>query len=1055
MTPDPVLIHDGRWDRISALFETALSLSPDERGQFIESTCGSDPALRTELQSLLAAHADAPRFLDRFYARVVQPALFDDPPSPALPDGSVTTAARHRIRTGDQIRHFTVLEQLGSGGSGIVFRGRDTVLQRDVAIKVLTSGNSDVAADHVRLIREAQAASQLDDPHVCPIYAIETSADGDLCIVMAYCVGGTLRERLRAGPLPLNVVSTVATHLARGLARAHTAGIVHGDIKPANVGFGEGDVARLLDFGVATHTQQDDTTRARGVAGTLPYLAPELWRGEPRSPRADVWALGVTFYEMLTGRRPFNSSDPTVLAESIRAGVLPPVVRPDGAAVPPHLAQLVHAMLRGDPSARPADGIAVLAALSRASDVSVPADTAGTDESTGGGITRVATRPPVTIRTTIIGGLVAAGVLALAARAISSRPAQRNTSAPPIEVARTSQPLSTIAILPFATRGSRDIAYLSDGMVDLLTPAFDATGLVRGVDPNTVLGASGNRRDATLDSSAARAIATQVRADRYVVGSIVSTGVSMVFRATLRRNDGREIGRAQTTVSDSTQLVAGVDALVRQLIATELLAPGDTVAGIAAATTRSTSALRAYLNGERELRDARPAAAITQFQSAVAADSTFALAWYRLARAARWSDVDSLSASAAQRAAELTNSLPDRQRAIVRAYATLRAGSPLQAERELTAIVTDHPTDVEAWMLLGELQFTNNPYHGRSIAEAGRAFQRVMDLDMRNREVTVYLMELAALADRRGQLDTLYRMYFSPNSAGEQPGIRAAYTALHRARLGAARTQIPTIDQPAQARVALRRISSDARDRVLAQQYAVTLANAAETRVEGLLALATLDIARGAWSDATARWSLASPLNAATTAEHRALSALAPSVTVSADTLRAIRRELQTVDAVARTSSAGLTAAEREDVRSYLAGVLSVRLGDAAGVTTARAALAARRASQSRIASALKHAIDGHELLQRRDHGGALAAFEASGIAIPARTRNAHPALEQQVDRLARATALRELQRSADAQRWYTSLREGFGVHVIPFAAAADSGVRSTAAPQRTEGPSP
>ena len=1028
MTPPFTDGNEAQWNRLGTLFEAVLSLPSGERAAFLEATCGSDPALRSEIESLVAAHDGAPEFLDAFRAEVIQPVL--GTVSPVARDDAPADLSQAGSGEGSRIRHFTVHEQLGRGGAGVVHRGRDTLLARDVAMKFLSPElhRDTVARD--RLVREAQAASRLEDPNVCAIHAIETTVDGGLCIVMAYCAGGTLRDALKREALPTSDLRPIAVQLARGLATAHREGIVHGDIKPANIGFAEGGVVRLLDFGIAGPAH--DAGSGERLSGTLPYLAPELWRGGARSPRSDVWALGVTFFEMVTRRRPFADTEPSALAEAILGDPVPPIVRPDGSRVDDAFETLIRQMLSKDAAQRPADGREVLDAL-----LSIDAVHAAPMVSARREPDVAAPRAPTTSRASDRRTLIAVGALATALLAwVVTRPRAVREAAP-VEVARTATPISSIAVLPFTVRGGDDLTYLANGMVDLLTPAFDGTGLVRGIDPNSVIGAAGDRASGTLDSAAARNIAAQLRADRYVVGSVVQTGATLAFRATLRRIDGSEVGRAQTTVATSNGLTAGIDDLVRQLISTELLAPGDTVAGIAAATTTSSRALRAYLDGERELRDARPASAVAQFQAAVAADPQFALAWYRLARAARWSDVDSLSAAAARRADQLAGTLPPRQQALVRAYHTLRFGSPLQAERQFAQITSDYPTDVEAWMLLGEVRFGNNPYHGRPIAESADAFQRVMALDPRNREVTVYLMDLAAAAHRTGQLDTLFTMYFSPNSAGEQPGIRATYLDLYRRRVrptASGASQPSAEDNATLARVALSRITADTADRRAAQVYASLLSNAASSRLEGAFALAALRVADGQWDASEEIFRQTAALDPDATIEHRALFALAPSAQVPPLRLRELRQELGR----RRTPRSGgpddLTPAEHDDVRQYLIGVLSARLGDDAGVRRARAELLSRRVTRSRVAAPLADAVSAHGHLSRDDAGAALAAFERSVIDLPARLRQRAPVLQQHVDRLGRATALRRLGRDADADRWQRSVGEGAGVTGLAFA---------------------
>ena len=378
----------------------------------------------------------------------------------------------------------------------------------------------------------------------------------------------------------------------------------------------------------------------------------------------------------------------------------------------------------------------------------------------------------------------------------------------------------------------------------------------------------------------------------------------------------------------------------------------------------------------------------------------------------------------------------------------LRFGGAVQAERQLAQIVADYPTDVEAWMLLGEAQFGSNPYYGRPIDEASTAFGHVMALDPRNREVTVYLMDLAAQADRTGQLDTLFRMYFSPNSAGEQPGIRATYIALHhrRTHTGAqTRNASDSIADPNLARIALRRISADIRDRSAARAYAHSAASAAASRVDGLLALATLEVADGEWGAATTLFRDAAALDPERAIEGHAVSALAPSVSVSLDTLRALRRTLLGQRVAHSATDDDLTPSERDDLRQYVAGLLSVRLGDSTGVAAARSALMARKAAESRVAVPLSNAISGHWQLRHGNLAAALVAFEQCIPDLPTRIRSDHAALGQQVDRLARAETLQRLGRASEARSWYQSVREGSGVAGAPFLAAADSGVRGAA----------
>lgn len=1019
MHPEPpadVVAPRADWDRLSELFLSVLSVPPADRLRVVDQLAAGDAPLREDLASLLAAHDGAPAFLDALYDGAILPALVDQAPG-ATPEGPHDERLASSIHPGMRIRHVIVHEPVGGGGTGEVFRGRDTVLQRDVAIKVLRPALRDDPAARRRILREAQAASRLDDPNVCPIYAIETLDDGTVCLVMGFCAGGTLRDRLQRGPLTTAQILAIARDAASGLASAHRAGIVHGDIKPANIGFADHDVARLLDFGVAAPIVTTDGP-ATALAGTLPYLAPELWRGAPRTPATDVWALGVTLAEMLIGTRPFAGATAQQLAACIAAAQCPPLRRPNGEPVPAWLAQAVTRMLHPDPACRPADGEAVRALL------------------TG----EAARSPAPTRQAWRSAGLFLLGVIGLASAASVWARGQRTTTVAsrPVEVAQSNVPPVRLAVLPFTIRGPSTIAYLSTGVVDVLTPAFDATGLVRGVDPSAVIAAAAT---GPLDSAAAQRAAARVQADRYVRGSVVSSAPALVLRATLHRADGREVGRASVTAESVATLATATEALVRQLIATELLAPGDTVASVAAAMTRSSRALRAYLDGERALRDARPAAAVAHFQVAVADDSAFALAWYRLARAARWSEVESVSVAAAAQAARRAATLPPRQRALVEAYQLLRTGSPAVAERRLQQLVRDYPTDVDGWLLLGEVQFTNHPYRGRPIAESATAFQRVMALDPRNREVTVYLMDLAMLAGRPAQFDTLFSMYFRPNSAGEQPGIRATYSARYVRIVPNA--QQPAgwpgpVDDPAWARVALQRMGPDELEPRAAPAWAALLAATPTWRVDGLLALATLATARGDWPTARAMLDSADRLDPGATEEHRGMLLLAPAVRPPLDELRAARSALWRSPGPVRVArGTALTRPQRDVVRAYIAGLLSVRLSDAAGVRAAQLRLRRGDPATDPLAAPLAAALDGHWWARQRDWDRAAAAFAQSVIDVPARVRVDHPALAQGLDRWVHAEVQRARGEPALASTWAAALRESVGLVNAPYWAAA------------------
>jgi hypothetical protein len=289
-------------------------------------------------------------------------------------------------------------------------------------------------------------------------------------------------------------------------------------------------------------------------------------------------------------------------------------------------------------------------------------------------------------------------------------------------------------------------------------------------------------------------------------------------------------------------------------------------------------------------------------------------------------------------------------------------------------------------------------------------------------------------------------MYFSPNSAGEQPGIRATYIALHGRRFPNAsvpRNAPNALDDALLARVALHRVGTGLVDRPSARAYARVLAANPATRLEGLLSLATVAMADSGLHAADGALREAAALDADAALEQRALFALVPGAAVTADTLRVIRASLSARRVTARAPNDVLSSVERDDVRQYLIGLLSVRLNDARGVLSAQGALQRRAAAPSRVAAPLRAAVAAHWALRRGQPAEAAAEFEHAELDLPVRVRAAHPALEQHVDRWARAEVLSRLGRKDEAVRWYQSVREGFGVGGMPFYAAAVEGAVS------------
>jgi serine/threonine protein kinase/tetratricopeptide (TPR) repeat protein len=207
---------------------------------------------------------------------------------------------------GKTISHYEVISQLGSGGMGVVYKAHDTRLKRDVALKFLPTELSRDDGANERFMQEAQAASALNHQNVCSIYDIKETEDGRLYIVMPIYDGNTLKYRIDDGDLSQEQAVDIAQQIAEGLAAAHKKGIVHRDIKPANIMLTDDGRVIILDFGLAKLAGGLDLTKTGSTVGTAFYMSPEQVRGEKVDRRADLWSLGVVFFQLLTGKRPFE-----------------------------------------------------------------------------------------------------------------------------------------------------------------------------------------------------------------------------------------------------------------------------------------------------------------------------------------------------------------------------------------------------------------------------------------------------------------------------------------------------------------------------------------------------------------------------------------------------------------------------------------------------------------------------------------------------------------------------------------------------------------------------
>ncbi len=318
------------WD-ISEWIEQALERPEADRPSFIEN---APSHIAHDLRNALSSYIQASAYLDGLARDLHLPSAT-----------TVTTPHLHLV--GSDLAHFRILDHIGDGGMGAVYRAEDTRLGRTVALKLLTGVD---APGRERFLREAQSASALDHPNICTIYEIGED-DGNAWIAMACYEGNTLRALIDRGPLDVESAMDIAQQAACGLSAAHARGIVHRDIKPENLMVLPDGRLVILDFGLAKGAAHATMTQIGTVMGTAAYMSPEQASGQPVDHRTDIWSLGSVFYEMLAGERPFPGAYP----QAILYGIMntdPEPLSGRRSGLPLQLVEIVDRMLQKAPGDR-------------------------------------------------------------------------------------------------------------------------------------------------------------------------------------------------------------------------------------------------------------------------------------------------------------------------------------------------------------------------------------------------------------------------------------------------------------------------------------------------------------------------------------------------------------------------------------------------------------------------------------------------------------------------------------------------------------------------------
>ena len=531
---------------------------------------------------------------------------------------------------GRTISHYKVLEKLGEGGMGVVYKAEDIKLKRIVALKFLPRDLMIDSESKRRFYKEAQAAASIDHPHICTIYEVE-EVYSKTFIVMEYLSGQSLKEMIKSGPIGIDQTLKYSIQIAEGIQRAHEKGIIHRDIKPANIIITEEDTVKILDFGLAKFKKQTQTTKEGIIKGTIDYMSPEQTLGEKLDHRTDIWSLGIVLYEMLIGHVPFGGSYEQAIVYSIMNEEPEPVTALR-TGVPMELERIINKAIAKNSNERYQHLDDLIVDLEKIKKLPEPKISIQKKTGIFKALDRLVKPIKIPIFIILAAIIIITGYFLLNKNHIIKKPVSRQISK---IISKKS-----LAVMYFKNNtGDKKLDYLSSSLTDLLITDLAQSRFLRVMSEEQLLSILEelHRQDTrSLTTADLRQIASRGEVDQLLVGKYNKIGDEFIINITLHDSKtGEIIGAEGINGKGINSIYSMVDELTRKikshfkLTSEEIKADIDL--DIRDITTSSFEALGYFIQGNRLYNDGKFRDSIKELKKAVAIDPEFAMAYRYLA----------------------------------------------------------------------------------------------------------------------------------------------------------------------------------------------------------------------------------------------------------------------------------------------------------------------------------------------------------------------------------------------------------------------------------------